>query len=517
MEHALAIMNKQNKISFLLISLLIIVCLYDLLSPPTSVTIYRQAQTAMLTDNFVKEGFTLKGLYLGLQGHGRLMAVNEFPVYNFIVGIFYKLFNNNAFWGKLVSFFSALFTMLIFRILVKSISNDLIAFYAPFFFILLPVNVLMFTSVQPDALGLMFLLLSIFMLNRWRHSFNIIWIIGYSVFLLLGGLCKYPLLVPYIPIYILMFFFPRRKFRFPSVIEILVIGVLFIIPFISWYLYRSNLTDPSLLKGEFSMFLFGDLKRFLSPSFYIRPAIMQCMLVFCGPGIIYFFFGLRRLSAVDFALLSGIILYYIVVPTAAKQYYYLYAITPITAFFMAKGVNVAVLYYKNHRFFLDKTLYFSFIFFVLFALFGIVYVLRKDRVILPASEAMRQVSQPEDLIFVVDMHERSSNVGGANPAVVYFSGRKGWNIQDFKPDDLVNTVAQINSKRDKGAKWLFVTWFTADLEPWYSKYLPRRFKRAPDFNSKFIADELKRRYPMVRSGNNFAILSLTAATNSLLY
>lgn len=506
-------MDKQNKNLVFLLSLLIVVCLYDLLSPPLSVTIYRQTQTAMLTENFVKEGFTLKGLYLGLQGHDRLMKVDEFPVYNFIVGLLFKLFNNNPFWGKLVSLFAALITLVIFRNLVKSISTNLISFYASLFFIFLPVDVLMFTSFQPDALGLMFLLLSIFMLDKWRKAFNIMWFIGYSISLLLGGLCKYPLIVPYIPICILMIFFPQKRFRFPRIIEIAVITILFIVPLIFWYLYRINLTDRALIKGELSMFFIGDLKRFLSCGFYIRPAIMLIMLIFCGSGIIYFFSGLRRNSALDFALLVGIPLYYIIIPTAAKQYYYLYPIAPIAAFFMAKGVNAIVLYYKQqHLVFFRYALYLSLVFFALFTLFGSNYVLRQDKVILPASKVMRQLSQPEDLIFVVDMHDRASNVGGANPTVVYFTGRKGWNIQDFKPDNLRDTIAQINSKRDEGAKWLFVTWFTPDLEPWYSKFLPAQFKRAPSFNSEIIADELKRRYSTVRSGNNFAILSLTSGS-----
>lgn len=497
--------NHQNKIVVFLIILLIIVCLYDLLSPPISVTIWRQTQTAMLTDNFMREGFSLRGLYVGLNGHDRLMVVYEFPIYNFIVGLLFKLFGNNPFWGKLVSLFGAIITLVVFRRLVKSISNDLVVFYASLFFIFIPINVLIFTSFQPDAFGLMFLILSIFILNKWRSSFKPIMIIGFSVCLLLCGLCKYPLLVPYIPLLILMYLFPKRRFRFPKPIEIVSVVFLFMVPFISWYLYRAYFTD-SVFLGESGDFLFGDLSRFLSLGFYVRSLIMLVMLVFCGSGFIYFLSGLRRISVIDIMLLIGIPLYFIVVPTVADQYYYLYAVAPIVAFFMARGVNYAVLYLKRrHVVFLIYVLNVSFI---LFSIFGITYVLRRDRVILPASESMRQVSAPDDLIFVVNMHDRGVSVGEYNPTVVYFSDRNGWNVQDFKPDFFENVLTQINSKRAEGAKWLFVTWYTPDLEPWYSKFLPKEFNRSLKFDSKDVADKLKMYYPIVRSGNNFAILSL---------
>ncbi len=498
--------SKEGKSVVFLIVLLIIVCLYDLLSPPISATISRQAHTAILTNNFLKEGFSLKGLYMQLNGQDRLRVAYEFPIYNFIVAFLFKVFGNNPFWGKLVSFLGTIVMLVVFRRLVKSISNNLVAFYASLFFIFIPVNVLMFTSFQPDALGLMFLMLSIFILDKWRSTFKPILIIGFSVCLLLCGLCKYPLLVPYIPLFILAYLFPERRFRFPRPIELVSIAFLFIVPLVSWYLYRAHLTDPIFSGGETAAFLFGNLSRFLSPGFYARPLIMLAVLVFCGSGCIYFLFGLRRISAVEIILFIGIPLYFIVVPTVADQYYYLFAIAPIAAFFMARGMDHAVSYFKRHHVvFLGYVLGVSFI---LFSIFGMTYVLRRDRVILPASASMRQVSVRDDLIFVVNMHDRGVGVGGHNPTVFYFTGRNGWDIQNFNPKNFENIITQINSRRDQGAKWLLLTWYTPDLEPWYSHFLPEQFNRSPRFDSKIIADKLKRRYPVARSGDNYAILSL---------
>jgi len=489
----------------LLIGLLILICMYDLLSPPISVTIFRQTQTAMLTENFVKEGFSLSGLYLGLKGNDKCMLVLEFPIYNFVVGLLFYIFNHNPFWGKIVSLMSSVFTLVVFYRLIKSTFDDSIAFYSALFFILTPVGILMYTSFQPDALGLMFMMCAIFLLNQWRFSLKIRTIALFSISLLFCGLCKFPLLVPYIPICALMFFFPKGKFRFPKFLEIIIIAVLFLLPFVFWYLYRAHITDPSLVGGETSAFLIGDLGRFLSLNYYFKPSIMLIMLTFCVIGTLYLGIGFHRVSFKEIALIMGIPLYFVVVPTVSDQYYYLLAIVPITALFMGRGFKLALDYFKYHRVtFIGHTLFACYL---MFFAFGVTYVLRMDNVILPASEAMQQVSKPDDLIFVVMMHDRGNSAPG-NPTVTYFTKRNGWNVQKFNPKNLSETITEIEDKKKQGSKWLFVTWYTSDVEPWYSPILPKRFKRKLDFDSEAIADELKRRYPVARSGKNFAILSL---------
>lgn len=482
--------------------------MYDLLSPPISVTIFRQTQTAMQTENFVKEGFSLSGLYLGINGHDKYMLVLEFPIYNFVVGLLFSIFNHNPFWGKIISLMSSVITMVVFYRLVKSTFDDSIAFYSALFFILTPVGILMYTSFQPDALGLMFMMCAIFLLNQWRFSFKIKIFALFSISLLFCGLCKFPLLVPYIPICATMFFFPKGKFRFPKFLEILIITILFLFPFVFWYLYRAQLTDPTFAGGGTSAFLIGDLRRFFSLSYYFKPAIMLTILTFSGIGALYFGMGFNRTSSKELALIMGVPLYFVIVPTVSYQYYYLYAIVPITSLFMGKGLKRALDYFQSHRVgFIGHTIFACYL--MIFA-FGVNYVLRMDNVILPASEAMQQVSKPDDLIFVVNMHDRGSGVGGTNPTATYFARRNGWNVQGFNPNKLSETIAQIEDKQKQGSKWLFVTWYTSDVEPWYSLILPKRFKRKLDFDSEAIADELKRRYPVARSGKNFAILSLVS-------
>jgi hypothetical protein len=145
---------------------------------------------------------------------------------------------------------------------------------------------------------------------------------------------------------------------------------------------------------------------------------------------------------------------------------------------------------------------------VVFMVFGWNYVLRRDQVILPATKSMRELSMMDDLIFVINMHDRGVGVGGDNPSFEYFAGRKGWNVAPFTPNSIDKIISQIESKRVLGARWLIVTWYTPELEPWYSQFLPHPFRRAPAFDSEAVASELRHRYPMARSGTNFMILNL---------
>ena len=119
--------------------LLFALSLYDLLSPPISKTIWRQTQTAMLTENFVNEGFSFKGLYLNIMGREKALAVYEFPVYNFVVGVLYVFFGIEQIWGKVVSLTCSLFCMMLLIELVRRRYGSCLGLLGGLFFILSPI------------------------------------------------------------------------------------------------------------------------------------------------------------------------------------------------------------------------------------------------------------------------------------------------------------------------------------------------------------------------------------------
>ena len=511
-------LSNYEKYCWSLLFLLTILSLYDLmLQQFIAPTILRQTHTAMLTENFVKEGFKIKGLYPNIFGTQKPVMAFEFPVYNSIVGLFFKVFGFNLFWGKLVSFLSSVISLVCICRLLKDAYNDRVAILGGLFFILSPLGMMLRTAFQPDSLALMFVMLALIALSKWYYKRSVVSMLIFAIFLLLGGLAKYPVIMPFLPLISLAFFTKNDRFHLPDVRSIAIITVIFVFPFLAWYLSCVNITDARLayLASDRSMFLIGDLKRFLSLFYYINPTYSIVMLGCSGVGALFLAFGLRNLSPVDKALLFGIPFYFIIIPTVKDQHYYLFACTPVFAFFMAKGWLALLETCKSRQMMLTKNV--LFILFVACFSFLSLYamVLRNDRVMVNSAQTVNSLSKPDDLVFAVTMHNRTAIFGGINSTFFYFAKRKGWNVDlgVFKQLDqniLDKIKIQAETKRKEGAKWMIITWYTPDLESPVDAYLPvsARTRVDPGIDGSIAYDMLKKEYETAFQGKNYAVLKL---------
>ncbi len=490
---------------FILIVLLISVSLYNLFSPPITPVITRQTQTAMLTENFAKEGFSLKGLYLNLRGNGRVVVANEFPIYNFITGLFFLFFKNTVFWGKLISLTAACISLLCLFRLIRKLFGEKIAIYSTFFFILSPIGILMNASVQPDSLGLMFLLIALVILLDWKEKQRTSTLLLFSITLLLSGLSKFPLIVPYLPVIAAAFLYHKGKLRLPRLKEIIIILAFFVLPFIAWYLYRGHLTDPAYSRGEFAYFFIGDLRRFLSPDYYIKPFFSIAALVWCGMGLLFFISGLKKLSLLEALLLIGIPFYFVIVPTVRDQYYYMYPTIPIFALLMGRGFHNLTEYCKRRNS-LPLIYMCTFIFFLGFII-AVTYVMRQDKISWEAAKAIKRFSLPTDLVATITIHDRGQGIGLFNPSILYLSNRKGWSIP-VTSTKLKDTANQLEMIHKNGASLLVITWYTPDLELWTSKFLPLNLHRNPGVDGKAFFEGLQKKYLVIYKSNNYALLDL---------
>lgn len=490
----------------LLMVLLITISIYDLFSPPATRTIWRQTQTAMLTENYVRNNFSFNGLYVNMNGNEKLMTVYEFPLYNFVVGMLFLVFNNfNVLFGKIVSLLSSLISLFALYQVIGKLYGKQIALLSGLFFILSPLGMLMRTSFQPDAMALMFLLFAINYLYEWNIKDNEKSFVLFAICCLFASLIKIPIIIPYLPIIAAAIYYKKNKHKANNIIEALVIFTLLIIPIIGWYYYRIQLTAPIQKADEVAKFMIGDMSRFMSPDYYIKPAFTSMAFIFCGTGTIYLICGLWRLSIIELMLILGVPLYFILVPTIRDQYYYLYSIVPIYALLFARGFMVVYNYCKN-----NKMLFVSYtiltIYVICFVL-STMFVLTQDRVMLYAAEAVRKVSQPNDLILSINTHDRGIAIGSNNSSLFYLAQRKGWAI--WGDYNIFNQIhEQIGIKNEKGAKWLVITWYTPDLEPWFSPYLPNNLRRDPGVNGKELYNYMKKRYKTVCIDNNYAVMQL---------
>lgn len=458
----------------------------------------------MLTKNFVASGFSLHGLYVDFMGPGKSRMVYEFPVYNFAAGALSLIFGHLMLIGKLLSLGAFVFSLLLLIWIVDRFYGTPASLLAGLFFVLSPLAILMRTSFQPDALGLMFVVLAVYELIQWRETRSVVHLSLFAAALILAGLLKILLLVPFVPILALLFFASWNGKQRPSWYWAPIVALAVLLPVAAWYVYAVRATDPLLMaKG---MFFIGDLHRFLSSAYYLKPAIIVLFYVLAAAGIVFATAALLKGGVVEYALASGIPLYLILVPTSAEQHYYQFAVAPIVAVLMALGAL------RLRRSFAIPL----FVAFLTISAVASVYLLRHDQIFEEAGAAVASQSRPDDLVVSLALHDRvyissPENKVMAYPAMHYFAARQGWNVCYRRGESIVDVERDIDSYRRSGAVLLVLTWYSTDLEPVLTRHAPETIKRNPHVDGEELFHELRERYQFAYVGRNYGILRLESS------
>lgn len=489
--------------------LLVLLSLPELLSPPISPTIARQTQTLASTIHFVDGSFSFHHLTVDVNGPKPFPAVYEFPLYEGIVGVLFVLFGNGVFWGKLISLVAAALLIVTYSGLVERRYGERTAWWAGLLLASSPITLLVSASFQPDALALALTVGAVVAMTRWRRSPSLANWTSALASVLLGTLTKFTVVVPLLPLLVLLACEHHEKWRVPSSGELFLAAGIVAIPFAAWVVYRNSLMPATLRVGEAGMFLVGNISRFLQASYYLKPVLILGGMGMCIVGVPLMIAGVGRADPVVLLLASGIPLYYALIPTAAEQTYYAWPLMPTLALLMARGVVRLEAYATRHSRLVPLVIGAMWV-----SGFSLIapYTLRHDTVSLKAAEAVRAVSQSDDLIFVMNMHDRGVGIGGLNPSIVTLASRRGWNVQ-FTSPDLGVLSTQVDAARSLGARWLVTTWFTPELDPWLAAEVPAIFSRVPRFNGaevngRAITEQLAARFSIVDQGTNFAVLKL---------
>jgi len=501
-----------RRTSFALAGLLLVLSLPDLLSTPVSPTIVRQTQTFSQTRHFVAAGYSPAGLTLDIDGPKPFHVVHEFPLYQAAAGALFQLFGPAFFWGKLVSLAATLAGFWLALQLARGQWGEAVASHAGFFFAASPITLLVSAAFQPDALALALGAAAALSLVLWRAQPSFSRWLGFLLLLLTAALAKFTVLVPFLPLLVAGTFHRQGRWRSPTLREWLAAAGLFVAPFVAWNLYRTTLIDPRYLTTERAMFFIGDLTRFLRPAYYVKPAFILGAMVLCGAGAPLAVLGLRGLRGPARLMFWGLPVYFILLPTAADQTYYAWPLVPVLVLLAARGALRLEARFDTARVRVAGVIAVAWL-----GGFAVAapYTLRHDQVSLAAATAVRAASHEGDLVFVMNMHDRGVGIGGFNPAILTLAGRRGWNVQFNRPD-LADLRAQIRNRRAEGARWLVLTWFTPDLDPWFAGALPASFSRCPrtpegPVDGRAIASALARDYPAVTGGANFTVLDLGPA------
>ena len=311
---------------------------------------FRQAQTATIALNFYKNGINLLQTELDIFGIGKERFLTlEFPLYEAIVAILYKIFFVSDMWGRLVSIIVGFIgAWYLYKLVILLLKNNKIAFFSAFFYLFSPLNMFYQRTFMIEPTIIVLLLAAGYyfchFVNYQDKKSYFLAIILLSLGFMHKGL--------YGPFWLLpMFIYYLRKQSFKKIMTIRSI-LLLLLPLLILFLWQEHVNKINTFAGH-SFFTttnpghlewnFGSLEeRFSISGWQFR---LQQVLngIFLKPGLLLFLIGFLTVTKIDNSgfLLFWVIsqaIYFVVLFRIQQQNYYQIIMTPVFSVFMSIGL-----------------------------------------------------------------------------------------------------------------------------------------------------------------------------------
>ncbi|MFA5136379.1 MAG: glycosyltransferase family 39 protein [Patescibacteria group bacterium] len=370
-------MEKKNlgKLDIIILIFLLLIAfvfrLYHITSPLSDSYSWRQADTAAVARNFVKDGFNLlepryddlSSIQSGKENPEGLRFV-EFPLYNAMFGLLYAAFPYLALevYGRLISIVFSLILICIIYILLFTEHSRTAAIIGAFIYGVFPAFVFFSRVVLPETTAVSFTFLSILLLSLWQkqkkiHILRTLFFFS-LMFFSIGILIK-PTVIFFG--FALLYIFVE-KYRWSVVKKALpyLYFILSLLPFVLWRLYiqKSPEAIPSSEWLISSVNTFeGQKQIFMKPAFF-RWILFERINIMIFGGFLTGFFILGLFVKLKKLLLHSIIFssiaYLFVFQGGNVQHeYYQTVILPAFAIFSAIGTSFFI---QNRKMFISPFL-----------------------------------------------------------------------------------------------------------------------------------------------------------------
>jgi len=340
-----------KKIILLFLFLLgFLIRLYKINSPLADWHSWRQADTAAVARNFVKNGYDLlhprfDDLSNVASGKDNPLGYRfvEFPVYNVAHALFFQATERLVSFevaGRLVTIFSSLISAFFLYLIVKNLLSEWLGILAAGFYLFLPFSIFYSRVILPDQTMLMFTLGSVWFLYFWRRqkeggkNNQII----FAISLLMSALAI--LTKPYA----LFLLFPSWLVIFKPKDFVWASFYIFFsfLPFVLWRIWMRQF--PEGIPANQWLFNLEGIRfrpawwRWLFAERLGKLILGYWGVIFLGLGIIFRISGFLK-ESLFYAWLVGIFAYFSVFARGNVQHdYYQIIILPVLAVFLAKGV-----------------------------------------------------------------------------------------------------------------------------------------------------------------------------------
>ncbi len=437
-------MKKQNfqLYDVLLLSSILLLAfifrLYKINAPLADLHSWRQADTAAVARNFVRDGIDLfHPRYDDLSGResGREnpqgYRMVEFPLYNSLFAYAYKFLPIIPLevYGRLTSiFFSLIIIGIIYFLLFKEVGR-IAAITGSLVYSIFPFFVFFSRVILPETTAVAFAFLSLLFLYLYsrKKSFQlreIIYLVLSAIFFSIALLIK-PTTIFYSICFITLFI---KKYGLKTLrkIDIYLCFGIAIIPLILWRLYIKNFPEGVPVSDWLvtSVNTYEGLKTiFLRPAFF-RWIFFERLnnMIFGGYFSIFFLLGILRKNTKFFfhSLLISALLYLFTFEGGNVQHvYYQTIILPTIAIFVGLGADFLWSQKRNliQPYFATFIIIIIFIFSFFFSYYTVKEFYNVPHDIVTIAKIIKTVTRPEDKIIT----DRTGDT-----TLLYLADRKGW-------------------------------------------------------------------------------------------
>lgn len=345
----------MKKLEVALLSLVVIIAfgvrLYKINRPIADWHSWRQADTAAVARNFIKEGFnpfvpTYDDMSMqsnGLDNPKRYRFV-EFPIYNSLIAAVWTITGINVTYARLVTVIISLASTVTLYFLVKKFSGTTVAMLSAFFFATIPYNIFYSSTILPAPLMVFAILAMYLSFANWMEKEKSFLWASISIIFANVAILVWPIALFFtLPIIYLAF----QKYGFSAFrkVSLWLFAAASLAPFIAWRLWMTKFPEgiPSwqFLINEGNIRFKGAFFRWL-----IGERIGTLILTVGGFAL--FILGLVKKPETKekyfyYAWLGSIALYFSVFASGNVRHdYYQIPIVPALAVFMAIGVKFLV-------------------------------------------------------------------------------------------------------------------------------------------------------------------------------
>lgn len=350
--------QKFTKLDLVLLFFLLVVGvifrLYKINTPLADHHSWRQADTAAVARNFLKEGFNLlipkfddlSNIPSGKYNPEGFRMV-EFPLYN---ALFAFLYQNFPFfplevYGRLVSIVFSLIILIVIYLLTLKEEGRLASFFSCLIYAIMPFFVFYSRVILPETMATSLSFLSIFFLYSYSLSSNFLFFLFSLIFFAAAVLVKPTTIFFGIPLFYL--FVKKYGFEVIKKKEVYLFFILSLLPFLLWRIWITKFAEgiprfewliTSITTNE------GVKRIFFKPAFFrwifqerISSLILgNYLLVFVVLGLV----KKPKKSGLFLSLAFSSLLYLLIFQGGNVQHdYYQTLILPSLAIFVGLGIN----------------------------------------------------------------------------------------------------------------------------------------------------------------------------------